>query len=73
LKSTDGSKELYLALSSRLFDYGSIRAGDEIVLGGKQNPFGVYVDSFRLMPSHALATPNFGLQRTLKPAAESAR
>jgi len=49
LRPKEGMKELHLALSKRLFDVPDIRAGDELILGGKQGIAGIYIDSFRIV------------------------
>lgn len=36
----------YLTLSSRLFDYPTLNSGDSLVLSGRKNFFGVYIESY---------------------------
>lgn len=50
LRPKEGTKELHLALSKRLFDVPEILAGDELVLDGKQGLAGTYIDGFRVIP-----------------------
>lgn len=40
----------YLTLAKRLFNYPEFKVGDSIMLHGKKNIFGVYVDSFAVIP-----------------------
>lgn len=49
LKPKDGSGEVRLTLSKRLFDLPEIRAGDELLVIGKQTAAGVYVEDFRVL------------------------
>lgn len=50
LQSKSDSKTYYLRLSKKLFDYPRIEAGDQIILKGQQNVFGVYVEEFEMEP-----------------------
>lgn len=49
LKPKGGSGEVHLTLSKRLFDLPEIRAGDELLVIGKQTAAGVYVEDFRVL------------------------
>lgn len=49
LRPKESMQELELALSHRLFDVPEIRAGEELLLGGKRGIAGTYVDSFRVI------------------------
>jgi hypothetical protein len=49
LKPKEGTMPAYLTLSRRLFGRQEIRVGDEMVLRGKQNMAGVYVDDFEIV------------------------
>lgn len=48
LRSATEDKTYTVTFSRRLFTYDKFHAGDEILLNGKQNLFGVYIDGFKL-------------------------
>lgn len=45
------SNLMYLTLAKRLFNYPEFKVGESIMLHGKENIFGVYVDSFTVIPN----------------------
>jgi hypothetical protein len=47
LKSIADGKIYYLTLSKRLFNYPKFNIGDKLILKGRQNWFGVYVEEFQ--------------------------
>lgn len=47
LKAQSDGKLHYLTLSKRFFDYPRFQHGDILIIKGKQNIFGVYVESFK--------------------------
>jgi hypothetical protein len=48
LRSQSHRQAFYLTLSKRLFDYPQFNGGEVLMLKGKQNFFGVYVDDVEL-------------------------
>lgn len=46
LKAQSNGKLHYLTLSKRLFDYPKFQRGDVLILKGRRNIFGTYVESF---------------------------
>ena len=48
LKSQVDGKIYYLTLSKKIFDYPEIKSGDKMTLQGKQNIFGIYIESFKV-------------------------
>ena len=49
LRPMESMQELELALSNRLFDVPEIRAGDELLLGGKRGIAGTWIHDFRVV------------------------
>jgi hypothetical protein len=47
LKSNTDGKVYYLTLSKSLFNYPKFNIGDKLILKGKQNWFGVYIEEFQ--------------------------
>ncbi len=47
LKSSADGKIYYLTLSNQLFNYSIFNIGDNLILKGKQNWFGVYIEEFQ--------------------------
>ena len=47
LKSNADGEIYYLTLSKQLFNYPKFNIGDKLILKGKQNWFGVYVEEFQ--------------------------
>jgi hypothetical protein len=48
LKSESDGKIYYLTLAKKLFNYPEIKFGNKMILHGKQNIFGIYVESFEV-------------------------
>ena len=49
LKSKADGKIYYLTLSKKMFDYPEIKSGNKMILEGKPNIFGAYVESFKVL------------------------
>lgn len=49
LTPKEGTGEVHLTLSKRLFDLPEIRVGDDLLVSGKQTVAGVYVEDFRVL------------------------